>query len=170
MSDRPTLNEEIRALDAEADAERFADPKEARKKAMDYLARREYGLGELKRKLANAGFQRDAVERAADQLAAEGLQDDARFAEGFVQARANRGKGPVTIQSELAQRGLDAGLVNTALAESGVDWFALAREVRLKKFGEAVPVTWKEKARQMRFLQYRGFDPEQIRAAVGDDD
>ena len=170
MAKTPSLNDEIRELAADGEAGRFADPREARRKAMDYLARREYGQAELRHKLAGAGFSRDAAERAVDQLAADGLQDDARFAEGFVQARANRGKGPVTIRSELAQRGLDAGVVNDALAASGVDWSALAREVRLKKFGADAPGTWKEKARQMRFLQYRGFDSEQIRAAVGDDD
>ena len=28
-------------------------------------------------------------------------------------------------------------------------------------------IDFKEKARQMRFLQYRGFGPDQIQAAVG---
>jgi len=48
----------------------------------------------------------------------------------------------------------------------------LATEVRLKKFGTAEPRDFKEKARQMRFLQYRGFEQEHIQAALtahGDD-
>jgi regulatory protein len=170
MADKPTLNDEIRELHADADQERFSSPQEARKKAMDYLARREYGQGELKKKLQGAGFTRDATERAVDQLTADGLQDDARFAENFLQSRISKGKGPLRVQQELCQKGIDAGLINEALEESGVDWRELARSVRQKKFGQALPRDFKEKARQMRFLQYRGFEPDQIQAAVGGDD
>jgi len=170
VPDEPTLNDEIRELDEAAGDDRFGDPAAARKKAMDYLARREYGRGELERKLADAGFRPEAVERAVEKLAAEGLQDDARFAEGFIQSRANRGKGPHIIQSELAQRGLDPAVVNEALEAADVDWRELARAVRAKKFGPEPVADFKEKARQMRFLQYRGFDQAEIRAAIGDVD
>lgn len=171
MTDTPkTLNDEIRELDADADELRFADPQEARKKAMDYLARREYGQAELKKKLAGAGFNRDARERAVDQLTADNLQDDRRFVESFALSRINQGKGPVRIQTELSQRGIDAGLINEVLEDSETDWFALAREVRLKKFGAALPGDFKTKAKQMRFLQYRGFGQDHVQAAVGGDD
>ena len=59
-----------------------------------------------------------------------------------------------------------------AIAESGQDWFELAREVRIRKFGNAMPAEFPEKARQMRFLQFRGFESEQVQVAVsarGDD-
>ena len=170
MSDPPSLNEEIRELNADAAEERFASPLEARKKAMDYLARREYGQAELKKKLAGAGFLRDAVERAVDQLTADGLQDDRRFAENFVQSRVNQGKGPIRMQSELSQRGLSASLINEVIEDAGIDWRDLARDVRHKKFGAGLPETFKDKARQMRFLQYRGFGSDEVQAAVGGDD
>lgn len=170
MPEKSPLNEEIRELQAAADEARFASPQEARKKAMDYLARREYGQAELKKKLATAGFTRDASERAVDQLTADGLQDDRRFAGSFVQARISKGKGPRHIQSELSQRGIDAGIINEALEESGTSWRELARKVREKKFGAALPADFREKARQLRFLQYRGFGPDEIQAAVEFDD
>lgn len=149
---------------------RYCDPQEARKKAMDYLARREYGQQELKKKLAGAGFRTEAVEPAVDQLTADGLQDDRRFAEAFVRSRINQGKGPVRIQADLARRSVPGSLINEALQASGEDWRALARAIRTKKFGTALPESFREKARQMRFLQYRGFLPDHIRAAVGDSD
>ena len=46
------------------------------------------------------------------------------------------------------------------------DWFEQARQVREKKFGAELPVAFKEKTRQMRFLQYRGFDTDQIQHAM----
>ncbi|MBT8092507.1 MAG: RecX family transcriptional regulator, partial [Gammaproteobacteria bacterium] len=51
-----------------------------------------------------------------------------------------------------------------------VDWTEMAREIRARKFGRARPADFKDKARQMRFLQYRGFESEQIQAAMGDSD
>jgi len=45
-----------------------------------------------------------------------------------------------------------------------------ARAVRRKRFGAAPPSDFRERARQARFLEYRGFDGDQIRAALGRDD
>jgi len=78
----------------------------------------------------------------------------------------------VRICQELKERGLRPSAIEDALAEVGQDWFELARHVRTRKFGDALPGDFTEKARQMRFLQYRGFEAEQIQAAVrahGDD-
>jgi regulatory protein len=41
--------------------------------------------------------------------------------------------------------------------------------VRVRKFGEGHPIEFKEKARQMRFLEYRGFTGEQINTALNKD-
>jgi regulatory protein len=138
---------------------------------MDYLARREYGRRELRDKLIAAGFDGDIAGEAVARLAAEGLQDDGRFAAALVQSRINQGKGPVRIRQELEQRGIDAALIDDALGNCGEDWTDLARRVRGRKFGSGLPPDFPSKARQMRFLQYRGFSPDQIQAAVspGDD-
>ncbi len=143
----------------------FQNPLEARKKAMDYLARREYGRRELQQKLATAGFDSNVSVAAVDQLVADGLQDDRRFAEAFARSRFNQGKGPTRIHGDLGQRGVSSELVDEVLDDMSADWFALAVEVREKKFGAALPPDFKEKARQMRFLQYRGFEQGHIQAA-----
>jgi regulatory protein len=147
---------------------RFADPGEARKKAMDYLARREYGRQELVNKLTAAGFEPESATSAVERLTADGLQDDRRFIEGFTQSRINQGKGPVRVEMDLRQRGIDAGLIAEMMESSSADWKRLAQEVRRKKFGADLPGNFSDKARQMRFLQYRGFTQAQIEAAVGD--
>ena len=142
------------------------DAIEARKKAMDLLARREHARGELERKLVAAGFDADIAADVLQRLAEEGLQSDRRFVEAFVQSRINQGKGPLRIHADLGQRGIAAGLIDEVLAEADEDWCALARAIRKKKFGPSQPVEFRERARQMRFLQYRGFEPDQIQAAV----
>jgi regulatory protein len=146
-----------------------SDATEARKKAMDYLARREHGRGELLDKLLRAGFDPEAADEAITGLIDDGLQSDGRFAEAFVRSRISQGKGPAVIRADLRQRGVAGSLIDTALEEADEDWYALARDVRLKKFGSGTPIEFKEKARQMRFLQSRGFEPDQIQAAVSSD-
>jgi regulatory protein len=169
-SDKESINEQFSGLFSAKKDDRFLSPLEARKKAMDYLARREYGNKELKKKLAAFGFFAEAIEPAVAELVADGLQDDRRFVEAFVQSRVSQGKGPARILGDLSQRGIHASLAEEVIAATGEDWRALAREVRTKKFGNSLPADFKEKARQMRFLQYRGFQSDQITAAVARDD
>ncbi len=110
MSEIESINELHSDLFSPEEVDRFSDPKEARKKAMDYLARREYGQQELEQKLIAAGFEAAIATETVDKLAGEGLQDDRRFIDNFVQSRINQGKGPVRIRQELGERDLDAGL------------------------------------------------------------
>ncbi len=146
--------------------DKFSDPKEARKKAMDYLARREHGRSELFNKLTRFGFEADVADDAVAQLVEDGLQSDVRFVDAFVRSRINQGKGPAKIRADLREKGVNDGVTDDGIREADQDWYALAVEVRLKKFGAERPAEFKEKARQMRFLQSRGFEQDQIQAAV----
>ena len=136
---------------------------------MDLLARREHGREELAKKLADKGYLRSVVDDELERLTDEGLQSDTRFAESFVQSRINQGKGPARIRADLGQRGIPDHVIEGALEAAAADWYALARQERVKKFGGEAPAEYKEKARQMRFLQYRGFESDQIQAAVDAD-
>jgi len=159
------LHEEISDLLTDQEEDRFSCPKEIRKKAMDFLARREYGQTELIKKLADKGYAFRAVEQEIQKLAEGRLQNDDRFAEAFVQSRINQGKGPVRIRLDLSQRGISDAVIEMAIEESAADWHGLASEVRLRKFGYAVPADFKAKAKQMRFLQYRGFEQDHVQGA-----
>jgi regulatory protein len=134
---------------------------------MDCLARREHSADELRRKLVARDFTPGEIDATLADLEREGLLSDARFAEAFVAARWRRGQGPARLRAELVQRGLSSELIITAL--DAHDWFEGARAAREKKFGSEQPADYKDKARQIRFLQYRGFDGEQIRHALADD-
>jgi len=144
--------------------EQAHDPLYLRKTAMDYLARREHGEQELARKLARRGFDAEMIGAVVADLKVDGLLSDRRFAEAFVNSRFQRGSGPQKIIAELRERGIDAGLISVSIASYDEQWRQRIREVREKKFGADLPGDFRERSRQMRFLQQRGFTAEQISA------
>jgi regulatory protein len=135
---------------------------------MDLLARREHSQAELQRKLLARGYPAADVGPVLVRLAEEQLLSDERFAEAFVHARMARGSGPRKIAAELAGKGVAESLISRYLNERSPVWNELAHEVRVKKFGSTLPEDYPAQARQMRFLQQRGFTGEQIRAALRD--
>jgi regulatory protein len=148
------------------DDERRADPGAVRAAAITHLARRDFAQLELHEKLTSRGFDADTVASVLAELAGERLLDDERYAHNYVSLHGRRGQGPVRIAADLRQLGLPGELIEAALA-SGPDWHALARSTRIARFGAKPPASWAEKARQARFLQYRGFSSDHIRTATG---
>ncbi len=137
-------------------------PVAVRRAAMDFLARREHGRTELERKLRQRGASPELIDEALNRLAEEGLLSENRFLDSFVSSRARAGYGPLRIREELAQRGLSRSDIEQALQDAGVDWTDQLREVWRRKFAGNQPTDMRERAKQGRFLSYRGFAPEQI--------
>lgn len=130
--------------------------------AMSLLARREHSRLELQQKLLKRFPEPELVDSVLQKLADESLQSDDRFAEAFISARKNRGQGPVRIIGELRQRGVTEAIYSRYIDVSDEDWVEAARSVCLRKYG-TVAREPAQRAKQMRFLQYRGFTAEQIR-------
>ena len=142
---------------------KFLDPKVARKKAMDFLALREYGQKELINKLRSKGFSDEISSSVVERLTEDGLQNDSRFIESFIRSRIKQGKGQLKITQELEQKNLPSKSIYSALDNLDMNWLELAHEVRIKKFGNNLPADFNKKAKQIRFLQSRGFENEIIR-------
>jgi regulatory protein len=130
--------------------------------AIRYLAQREHSVMELVQKLSRKGFDEPEIQQAISQLQAENKQCDQRFAESLMRARVQAGKGPRWLEQELQQHNLPVSM----LGELDVDWSALAVQARAKRFGLQPVQEQSEKARQVRFLQYRGFTSQQIHLAL----
>ncbi|HEX5804516.1 MAG TPA: recombination regulator RecX [Azospira sp.] len=131
-----------------------------RQRALRLLARREHARTELKKKLAPHAESEAALEALLDELAARRLLSDARYAEMRVSSRGGR-FGNARLAQELKSQGVADGVVGEALAGAG-DELARAYAIWRRKFG-TLPADAAERARQTRYLLYRGFSGDVIR-------
>ncbi len=139
---------------------------ELRRVAVDLLSRRDYSRRELTRKLSPKAADPDDVEVVLDDLAERHWQSDERFAESFLNSRCQR-YGPVRLQQELREKGLNAEQIQNAIANLSVDWYELALDLAQRKCpGGLPPQDMRERARLYRFLAYRGFTGEQTSYAL----
>jgi regulatory protein len=136
---------------------------ELREAALRLLARREHSRVELSAKLARRGWSEGEIEPVVDELAAEGLQSDERYAESYARSRAARHYGPVRIRAELGERGIDRPLAERAIRALELDWFVVAAEWYERRYGTASPDDLKEKSRRQQALARRGFVHDHIR-------
>lgn len=140
---------------------------------MQLLARREYSRAELRDKLLlhvqadadadsefNSGQQPVDLDALLDDLTARGWLSDTRAATQMVHAKRSR-FGTQRITHELRKKGIAEELISDALPALKETELAAARDVWQRKFGIA-PRDEKEKAKQVRFLQSRGFSLEVV--------
>jgi regulatory protein len=126
-----------------------------RARALRLLARREHTRVELCRKLAPHVDDPGRLEAVLDDLARRGWLSDERFVEQFVHARRRR-YGPSRIRHALLERGVAEEVIAGALRDLKAGELDAARAVWGRKF-KAPPKSSEERARQVRFLQARGF-------------
>ena len=134
-----------------------------RVRALQLLTRRDYCRAELKGKLVPHAESEEELDVVLDTLQSERLLSDTRYAAQRVVARAGR-YGNARLKQELRQKGVADDEIAAALPEGG-DETERCRAVWLRKFGD-LPQTPEERAKQMRFLQYRGFSSEAIRRTL----
>ena len=139
-----------------------------RARALQYLARREYSRAELRSKLLPhvrteddcVSPQPNDLDALLDDLTARGWLSDIRAATQFVHAKRAR-FGTQRITHELRQKGIAESLIADALPQLKETEFDTACDVWRRKFG-TIAQDVKEKAKQIRFLQSRGFSSEVI--------
>ncbi len=127
---------------------------------LELLARGELTRRLLVQKLAQRGYQSDTVLQVIDDLAEQGWQSDQRYTEQYIAMRSRKGFGPVRIQMELQQRGIDETAASHAVSD--VLWQDYLAHAYRKKYSNTPITSWSDRTKRMRFLQYRGFTSEQI--------
>ena len=135
-----------------------------RARALNYLARRDYTRSELQRKLAPHAEDQSELEGLLEDLEKRGSLSEQRFVEQMVHARQGK-YGSLRIAQELRSKGIADELIRSTVAQLKSGELISARTVWTKKFG-SLPMDAKQRAKQMRFLQSRGFSMKAIRRVV----
>ena len=131
-----------------------------RRRAMDYLARREHSRCELQRKLSEKfpHTESNLLEDVLSQLEADGLLSEERFVESYIRGRISKGYGPMYIRHHLKQRGVSSSLIDACLCADDDFWLEQLCHVIEHKYGTEIPVPgtlqW---ARLQRFVLSRGY-------------
>ena len=137
---------------------------DARRACLAMLARREHSQQELQKKLTKKEFPADEIESVLQEFVEKRIQSDERFCEAYMRSRLRQGFGPQRIQMELQERGVASELIATYLENYAEEFQQSVREVFHKKFGEQPSSDFSSRAKQQRFLQYRGFSGDYIRS------
>jgi regulatory protein len=135
-------------------------------RALRYLARREHSRLELERKLAPHTDDAAELETVLDEMERRGWLSAQRAVEQTLYNRRAR-YGSRRIVRELEDKGIAEALIADAARQLRAGEVDAAREVWRRKFG-TLPGDARERARQMRFLLGRGFDPEAVNKVVNE--
>ena len=127
---------------------------------MRFLARREHSRQELRRKLLPKVAEGEDLDALLDELTRRGWLSDARFAEHVARAKARR-FGPARLAHYLKSRGVDDDAIAAGVRAAGEEGVASIATVWQSRF-DAAPANDRERARQVRFLQGRGFALEEV--------
>jgi regulatory protein len=134
--------------------------------AVKLLSRREHSAHEIREKLRQREFDSDEIEQVVEELKAGGWLSDERFAEAYIRMRQLKGFGPVRISMELKERGVDELIVESLLDANDASWMRVLEQQYQKKYRNTAIDDYNEKAKRIRFLQYRGFTLDAIYQVV----
>ncbi|WWE59106.1 recombination regulator RecX [Parasalinivibrio latis] len=124
--------------------------------------------------MAQRSFAANEIDEAIAHCEHYGWLNDARVAEMLLRHGISKGHGLSRIRQDCQRKGISASLTDQATESLEFDWYEHAREIATRKFGVLGELTKakdpKEHAKRMRYLQYRGFDFDQIRYALNPED
>ena len=138
----------------------------AKATAVRLLSRRDHSVLELRRKLKLREFPHDEIEEALDDLVKRDYLSDERFCESYIHMRKHKGFGPMRIAAELNERGVDECVYQDYIKPSSHSWQASLEQAYQSKYRGSPVSDYNEKAKRIRFLQYRGFALDKIHKVV----
>lgn len=130
--------------------------------ALRLLARRDHSFYELKLKLLARRFQVSEIDKVLQELQEQNWLSEHRFVQSFIAYRHERNFGPLKIQADLQARGVSNELIEALLWDQSLDWSTSLAKLCDKKFAGEFSVQPQERAKQIQFLQRRGYTLDQI--------
>jgi len=135
-------------------------PKNIQATVLYLLARREHTRFELKQKLLLKNFPPELIDSTIEKFAANGWQDDERFAQMYARARIERGDGILKLKMKLRTYGLSDAIIAQTLP-TDIDFWR--QQIQRKWAKKCQPTkNTAQRLKNIRFLQSRGFTLEQI--------
>ena len=138
----------------------------AKSVAVKLLSRREHSALEIRDKLLKRDFEEQEIAQAISELQQGGWLSDERFAEAYIRMRQLKGFGPIRIAIELNERGVEESITDALLHADDENWQQILEQQYLKKYKNRPIEDYNDKAKRIRFLQYRGFSLDAIYRAI----
>jgi len=140
--------------------------------ALNLLAARPYTTRSLHRKLIQREYPAADAEDAIRRLVANGLLDDAKYAEQYARSKmAITGTSRRRLQQDLFRKGIKPEIANEAIdsviEQENIDTGAVVERVARKKLvqmGDLEPFVLRR--RLFSFLARRGYDLDEIKSVV----
>jgi len=138
----------------------------AKSVAVKLLSRREHSALEIRDKLLKRDFDEEEIALAISELQQGGWLSDERFAEAYIRMRQQKGFGPIRIAIELNERGVKESVSDVYLQPDDKIWLQILNQQYIKKYKNKSIEDYNDKAKRIRFLQYRGFTLDKIYQVV----
>ena len=144
--------------------------KRATLRAMHILERTDKTEAQLRRKLEESEYPKEAVESAIAYVTSYGYLDDRRYAEHYIVWK-KQGKGNARLKMELVQKGISREIIEEVLESTDFgETREMIRQIILKKRKTDIPMNEKEKQRLYGFLMRKGFSSSDILAVMREEE
>jgi len=146
--------------------EPITEPDKLRSRALYWLGQREFSVQDFRTKLEKVCEIPELIEQLLEDFIARDWLNEQRYMTSFVRQKLSAGLGLYRIRQELKQHGIKQNQAELYFEQLEIDWFEQALGTYRKKYGESDCQDLKEKAKRFRYMQYRGFSPDQIKYAM----
>lgn len=144
--------------------------KRATLRAMHILERTDKTEAQLRKKLEESEYPKEAVESAIAYVTSYGYLDDRRYAEHYIEWK-KQGKGKARLKMELVQKGISREIIEEVLESTDFgETRERIRQIILKKRKTNIPMNEKEKQRLYGFLMRKGFSSSDILAVMREEE
>lgn len=144
--------------------------KRATLRAMHILERTDKTEAQLRKKLEESEYPKEAVESAIAYVTSYGYLDDRRYAKHYIEWK-KQGKGKARLKMELAQNGISREIIEEVLESTDFgETREMIRQIILKKRKTNIPMNEKEKQRLYGFLMRKGFASSDILAVMREEE
>lgn len=144
----------------------ITEPDKLRNRALYWLGQREFSVHDFRTKLERVCEDEVMIENLLEDFIAKDWLNEQRYMASFVRQKVSAGLGLFRIKQELNQHGIKPSESELYFEQMAFDWFEQALATYQKKYGRAECDDFKEKAKRYRYMQYRGFSPDQIKYAM----